>query len=137
MGSLLGYLTSPTVGFYKCNLYLSEDNSYPWAWLPHSYNIGLVQEASRLHTVYSRPKMFSASEIYFCISSLFLVLSKLCLSVPSAALAKSPLQADWFNLSSFWTSDWIALLGLNLTIAMYSNSLVPSEFTCLLFYLSL
>ena len=45
--------------------------------LPCSANLGLVLETSDLHTIYYRPRMFSASGTYCWICSPFLVLSEL------------------------------------------------------------
>jgi hypothetical protein len=38
---------------------------------------------------------------------------------------KTSLQADWFKIASLWASDWIALLGLMLLLAICCNLLPP------------
>jgi len=79
----------------------------------------LVLETSSLHTILSRPRMFSASELNMLTLS---SLSELCLAGST--------QLSWLKLFSKLTdstwllsvSYWIALLGLILTLAICSNS---------------
>jgi hypothetical protein len=69
--------------------------------LPPSVNLDLVLEASGLHTITSRPQMFSASETCYWISShlpqFFLIPGWL---VQLSCLALTPLKAGWFNMAS-------------------------------------
>jgi hypothetical protein len=94
--------------------------------LPPSANIGLVLEASSLCTIISRPRMFSASETCWISSPLPSSFWSLAFWFNSAILAQTPLQDDWFNITSLSTSDWIVLFGLKLTLAIHSNFLAPS-----------
>ena len=66
-------------------------------------------------------------EAYFWISSPFLVLSELWLAGSTQLfLAQTLLQADWFKLAFLSASEWIALLGLKLTLATCFNLPGPS-----------
>jgi hypothetical protein len=75
--------------------------------LPQSANVGLVLEASRLCTILSTPRLFSACEICCWIRSPLLVLSVFLASwLNSVVLAQTLLQAETFNLDSLLVSDW-------------------------------
>jgi hypothetical protein len=62
--------------------------------LPLSANLGLVLEASTLHTIPSRPRMFSASELIAEYTHPFYFFLNSGWVVNSAVLAQTTLQVD-------------------------------------------
>lgn len=96
--SLVVKVTTRVLLFSWCNCYLQG------LMLP-SADLGLVLEVSSLYLIYSRPRMFSASEPCCWINSPFLSsFWSLAGWLSSVAPAQTPLQADWFDLASlsFW-----------------------------------
>ena len=85
---------------YNSTFYLPEVNNRLWGLLSHSANIGLVLEASSLHTILSRPRIFSALRTYCWISSPFLALSELWLA-DQPSYSDSNYSPSWLIQSGF------------------------------------